>query len=575
MRGLRDRRVVAKLSIVALVSFLLTVAVGVTGFVGMRQLTGNMADLQSVSVASLEDAYAMAESLASIDGSLLTYSLASTDAARAEAASDVDRLMQQFEKAMEHYRSGRHGEDEQVSLDRIAGDWSQLKEAVKAYMDAGTLDAGGAAALRSYAEQLGHIEVRIRQHLDQLLTANHGAVAAAVGGARTRAGRFQQLLLIAVAAALVVAALTLWVAHTTIARPLTVLVHSVASLAEGDLTQQPSYRAGDEVGRAIESVRKATESLRGLVASVAAGARQLAGSSQELSATARQVGQSVQQVADTVNQMARSVGDLAHQAELAGKDAQQMGSAAQAAVQAAQVLSQLSGELGALRDQGRTTAAHTDERMRALASSVERGAEAISQLGRDSAQIGQIVDVITGIAEQTNLLALNAAIEAARAGEQGRGFAVVAEEVRKLAEQSRQAAGRIAQLIGQVQERTRVAVEAMDQARATTEEGVAGALELGKAFDAMAQRIEELDRQAATVQQVAKEVVDRVDSTLHAVSSMAAATQEAAAGAQEVSSTTEEQSAAVQHMTGSVEALARMAGQLLEAVKRFKVEKAA
>ncbi len=67
----------------------------------------------------------------------------------------------------------------------------------------------------------------------------------------------------------------------------------------------------------------------------------------------------------------------------------------------------------------------------------------IRDLGQQSEEIGQIVTLITGIADQTNLLALNAAIEAARAGEQGRGFAVVAEEVRKLAEQSARAAGKL------------------------------------------------------------------------------------------------------------------------------------
>jgi methyl-accepting chemotaxis protein len=84
--------------------------------------------------------------------------------------------------------------------------------------------------------------------------------------------------------------------------------------------------------------------------------------------------------------------------------------------------------------------------MRSIAETVQSAAGTIEELGRSSAQIGEIVTVINGIADQTNLLALNAAIEAARAGEHGRGFAVVAAEVRKLAERSQVAAKEISEL---------------------------------------------------------------------------------------------------------------------------------
>src|SRR5690606_10083497 len=71
----------------------------------------------------------------------------------------------------------------------------------------------------------------------------------------------------------------------------------------------------------------------------------------------------------------------------------------------------------------------------------------ISKLEESSQQISKMVQLITHIAEQTNLLALNATIEAARAGEYGRGFSVVANEIRKLADESANAAKDIIQIV--------------------------------------------------------------------------------------------------------------------------------
>lgn len=88
-------------------------------------------------------------------------------------------------------------------------------------------------------------------------------------------------------------------------------------------------------------------------------------------------------------------------------------------------------------------------------------AEDIQQLNQKVTKITSVMDTIEHIAEETNLLALNASIEAARAGEHGKGFSVVADEIRKLAEQSKDATHQVQQVVSTIVAETDKTVEAV------------------------------------------------------------------------------------------------------------------
>jgi methyl-accepting chemotaxis protein len=116
--------------------------------------------------------------------------------------------------------------------------------------------------------------------------------------------------------------------------------------------------------------------------------------------------------------------------------------------------------------------------------------ENILALSERTQQIGEIIDTVESIASQSNMLALNAAVEAARAGEQGKGFAVVAEEVRDLAERSRQATVQIKGILSDIQRATNATGMATEEGKKGVDAGVKLVAQMGDAIDQLAQTID-------------------------------------------------------------------------------------
>lgn len=186
----------------------------------------------------------------------------------------------------------------------------------------------------------------------------------------------------------------------------------------------------------------------------------------------------------------------------------QLGAASSEIDRNAALASQSTSDARQLADDGQNVVEMTIEAINRLSRNIDKSRITIENLATQTADIGQILEVITGISQQTNLLALNAAIEAARAGEAGRGFAVVADEVRNLAHRTQDSAQQVQTMIEQLQVGAQAAVVTMTESQRESETSVTVANQAGECLGRVAQRIGEIDAMnhsvaAATEEQTA------------------------------------------------------------------------
>ena len=302
-------------------------------------------------------------------------------------------------------------------------------------------------------------------------------------------------------------------------------------ISKGDLSVRAEEHDNDPL---IEQLGKTTNEM------VTALREKLIGEVQRSSATISQASTNMAHVSEKSSQT---------MSQLAGTITQISGSTTSIA-QSAQHASAESNSAASQAQKGEDAVKNLVLKMKTIDAAMHEALSAMERLNQRSAQIGEIVQVITKIADQTNLLSLNAAIEAARAGEVGKSFAVVADEVRKLAETSSNSAKQIQEIIQSVQKETGHGVELV---RRGAEEVSAGGVLTG------------------TTQEVFKEIARAVQSVAKEIEQIAAATEETAASSQEASAGAQEQNAALEEIASSGRNLAAVSKKLDDAAKQFKL----
>ncbi|MCY9828675.1 methyl-accepting chemotaxis protein [Vibrio chagasii] len=251
-------------------------------------------------------------------------------------------------------------------------------------------------------------------------------------------------------------------------------------LSQGNLNVEVNIESKNEIGELLTNMEITIESLRDIVSQVNRSSVRIGEMSESLnqvtnnsSTNATQLNSEMMNISTAVDQLASSTSEIASSANHASQVANQ---ATENVAMGLKEVDKTLHEIGS-----------ADE-------SMQVSSQKVTDLHKESMNIGAILEVIKGVSEQTNLLALNAAIEAARAGEQGRGFAVVADEVRTLAKRTQDSASQIDELITSLQRGAKDALESIKESHSTVSDASTQAQQASQNLHVINQHIQDLNQ---------------------------------------------------------------------------------
>ncbi|MEA2033539.1 MAG: methyl-accepting chemotaxis protein [Euryarchaeota archaeon] len=343
------------------------------------------------------------------------------------------------------------------------------------------------------------------------------------------------------------------------------------NMAAGDLNADFTAETPGEFNEIRDNINQANASLSDLIGELGGAVENVASVGKESASSVEQVNSGMQQISSASQQIAKGAQETSGTVNESAKEIKDTNAVLQQVQSHAEESNKFAVESAENAKEMNEAAKKSAEGMKEIQEAIGDTVEVIKNLGSSLEQVGKTTEMIESIADQTNLLALNAAIEAARAGEHGRGFAVVAEEVRKLAENSRQSTAEIDTMISSLQEEMEKVIKATDS---VTQRADVGREDLDKVVESVektAGMIRDIKGRMGQITEGARKGAESIDKVSKGVDEIASSSEESASSSEESSSAVEEQTAAIEQLSGGMQKLSEIADQATEMIGKFKL----
>ncbi|MDP7988576.1 methyl-accepting chemotaxis protein [Bacillus sp. MHSD_36] len=522
MELLRNSKVGTKLNILIAISSIACIVLSLIGFLGLERGKSTSSNMYEDNLLPIEWIGIVESNFYHVNMNFMEIMLSKDEKRMHELIREMDEIRQENDHLLKQFEAKVISTKEKELYNTFHETFNELRTQMKKAQELGKSNNEEA-----YAYYLKEIEPNMQKSIKSIreLILYNSNDAELLQKENNNGAKNTMIMFVSISIlAILIIMLIGYIIKLTIRKPLALLQNDMEKVAAGDLTTRTPYKANNELGHIVQSFNSMLDNLQQLIANVKMTTQEVISSTEGVLQDTKRASHISNEVVQTVLEVKTKIEGQVTSIQESSSSMEEITTGVQTVAESSAVVAEVAVTTTERINIGSEVINHSILQMNSVHDVVEETSKVISKLVTRTQQIDTALAAITNIAEQTNLLALNAAIEAARAGENGKGFAVVAAEVRDLAEQSKESAKEVNDLIKSIQQDTQDTVNVMQKGQQKAVEGKEAAHKANQTFLSIMRDIDKITGQIQEVSAATEEMsagTEEVNASLSLVSETA------------------------------------------------------